>query len=68
MLPLMITGLLDGLYATEFYQNILQFDTQILIFLQEIIRNDDRNAHSAKEINLRISRNLQDLQKILEKE
>ena len=40
MLPLMITGLLDGLYATEFYQNILQFDTQILIFLQEIIRND----------------------------
>ena len=36
----MITGLLDGLYATEFYQNILQFDTQILIFLQEIIRND----------------------------
>jgi undecaprenyl-diphosphatase len=40
MLPLMITGLLDGLYATEFYQNILEFDTQILIFLQEIIRND----------------------------
>lgn len=36
----MITGLLDGLYATEFYQNILEFDTQILIFLQEIIRND----------------------------
>ena len=36
----MITGLLDGLYATEFYQNILEFDTQILIFLQEIISND----------------------------
>ncbi len=39
----MITGLLDGLYATEFYQNILEFDMQILVFLQETIRNDFLN-------------------------
>ena len=44
----MITGLLDGLYATEFYQNILEFDTQILIFLQEIIRNDIINPKTRK--------------------